>query len=494
MTADPKPSSSPSFTVARRWKIALDTILRTLLVIAVVFMINYIGSIFYRQFYLSSQTRIHLSPRTVSILQSLTNRVDVTVYYDKNEGLYPTIMALLNEYHRLNPRINVKTVDYVSNPGEATQVVEKYHLLSSTKDLVIFDSVGADPPRYKIAPGEMLAQYGPTGMKDKKIEFAPVAFNGEKMFTSMLLALASAKPFNAYFLQGDGEPKLEDSGGDGYLRFKEILEENYVRVQPLNLFGNSDIPSDCNLLIIAGPRMRFSDSELQKIDHYLSQGGRLLAMFNYYSISQPTGLEDLLAHWGINVVADAVQDPKNGISGDGSAISVQDFAQHPAVNALQGSSFVLVLPRPIGVIDNKSNTSPDSPTVTILAQSSEDAMLLNQRGLAPRQYPLMAAVEQNSVKGIANTGGNMRMIVVGDSLFLNNNVIQFGENSEFANCAVSWLLDQPILLKGIGPQQLDNFRLLMSTAQMEKVGLLLLGAFPGAVLAFGWLIWLRRRK
>lgn len=493
MTADSKSSSSsPSFSVARRWKIAFDTVLRTLLVVAVIIMINYIGSIFYRQFYLSPQTRVHLSSRTVSILQSLTNRVDVTVYYDKSEGLYPTIMTLLNEYHRLNPRIDVKTVDYVSNPGEAAQIKEKYNLVSSGKNLVIFDSVGADPPRYKIAPGEALAQLGPTGMKDKKIEFAPVAFNGEKMFTSMLLAIENTNPFNAYFLQGDGEPKLEDTGSDGYLKFEEILQENYVRVQPLNLFGSGDIPSDCNLLIIAGPQEHFPETELAKIDHYLSQGGRLLVMFNPDS---NLGLEDLLAsRWGVNVGADVVVDRRNAISSDVDAIAIQDFSQHPAVNALQGSSFVLISPRPVGAIENKPNTSPNSPTLTTLAQSSDDSVLKYRRGLAPRSYPLMVAVEQNSVKGIANAGGSTRMIVVGDSLFLNNNVIRYGDNSEFANCAVSWLLDQPMVLSGIGPQQLDNFRLLMSKSQMQKVSWLLLGAFPGAVLAFGWLVWFRRRK
>lgn len=493
MTADPKPSSSPSFTVARRWKIALDTVLRTFLVVAVIIMANYIGSIFYRQFYLSSQTRVNLSPRTVSILQALTNRMDVTVYYDKDKALYPTIMALLNEYHRLNPHINVKTVDYERNPGEAAQIKDKYSLLSSTKDLVIFDWAGADPPKFRIAPGEALAEYGPTGMKDKKIEFAPVAFNGEKMFTSMLLSLEDSKPYNAYFLQGDYEPKLEDSAGDGYLKFGEILEENYVRVKSLSLFGGEDIPSDCNLLIIAGPQMPFSNSELTKIDHYLSQGGRLLVMFNYYTRNGQTGLEDLLAHWGVNVVADVVQDSKNAISSDGSAIAIQDFSQHPAVNALQGSSFVLIAPRPIGVLD-KPNASPNSPTVTTLAQSGDDSVLVREKGLAPRSYPLMAAVEQNSVKGIANAGGNMRMVVVGDSLFLDNTFIQYGENSEFASCAVAWLLEQPTVLNGIGPQKIDEFRLSMSKTQMQKVSCLLLGAFPGAVLAFGWLVWLRRRK
>lgn len=495
MTADSKPpASSPSFTVARRWKIAFDTVLRTLLVAAVIVMINYVGSIFSRQFYLSSQTRVHLSPRTVSVLQSLTNRVDVTVYYDKDKALYPTIIALLNEYHRLNPHIDVKTVDYDRSPGEAAQIKDKYHLLSSTKDLVIFDWVGADPAKYRIAPSQALAEYGPTGMKDKKIEFAPVAFNGEKMFTSMLLSLENSKPYNAYFLQGDGEPKLEDSDSGGYLKFAGILEENYVRVQPLNLFGNDNIPSpsDCNLLIIAGPQERFLEPELDKIDRYLSQGGRLLVMFN--SSYSNLGLEDLLAsRWGVNVATDVVIDRKNALNSDVDAITVQDFSQHPAVNALQGSSFVMISPRPVGVVD-KPSASANSPTVTTLAQSSDDSVLKYRRGLAPRSYPLMASVEQNSVKGIANTGGNMRMIVVGDSLFLNNNIIRYGENSEFANCAVAWLLEQPTVLNGIGPQKIDEFRLLMSKTQMQKVSWLLLGAFPGAVLAFGWLVWFRRRK
>src|SRR5580692_1060792 len=109
MTPDSnQPSPPPSFSTARPWKIVFDTILRTALVLAVVVMANYIGYIFSRQFYLSSQTRIHLAPRTVSVLQTLTNQVDVTVYCSKQDfGMYPTVMALLNEYQRLDPRINV---------------------------------------------------------------------------------------------------------------------------------------------------------------------------------------------------------------------------------------------------------------------------------------------------------------------------------------------------------------------------------------------------
>src|SRR3984957_10701864 len=260
MSTDPKStSSSPSFSTAQRWKIGADAVLRTILVLAVVIMANYIASIFPRQIFLSPQTRVKLSSRTVTILQTLTNRVDITVYYDKSDGMYSTVMALLNEYHRLDPRISVKVVDYERDPAEAAQVAEKYHLVTSEKNVIIFDCVGANPPRFKVAPGEALVQYGPEGMtKDKKIEFRPMAFNGEKMFTSMLLAITRPQPFIAYFLQGDGEPSLADTSGTGYEKFGAILGENYIAAVPLNLLGNQDIPSDCDLLIIAGPTRRFS--------------------------------------------------------------------------------------------------------------------------------------------------------------------------------------------------------------------------------------------
>ena len=121
---------------------------------------------------------------------------------------------------------------------------------------------------------------------------------GEQMFTSMLLAVTSAKPFKAYFLQGHGEPSLSDTDETGYLKFGSILAQNYIAVTNLELLGDNPVPMDCNLLIIAGPRTEFSETELQKIDQYLAQGGRLLALFNYYSIKRPTGLEPILAALG----------------------------------------------------------------------------------------------------------------------------------------------------------------------------------------------------
>src|SRR5208337_1704332 len=108
MPTDPKPQ--PSFSPGRRWKIGFDVVVRTILVLAVVAMVNYLGGLFTKRFYLSSQTRIKISSRTVDVLRSLTNQVAVTLYYDTQDDLYPTILSLLNAYHATNPNISIRTV------------------------------------------------------------------------------------------------------------------------------------------------------------------------------------------------------------------------------------------------------------------------------------------------------------------------------------------------------------------------------------------------
>ena len=154
----------------------------------------------------------------------------MTIYYDKDEELYPTIVALLNEYRTANPKISVQAVDYVRDSGEAEKIKEQYKFNSPTeKNLVIFDCDG----RIKIVNGNELAQYVTEQVPSEtrgKLEFEkrPTAFMGEMLFTSSLLDVINPKPFKAYFLQGHGEPSLSDSGDTGFLKFGVVLGENYI--------------------------------------------------------------------------------------------------------------------------------------------------------------------------------------------------------------------------------------------------------------------------
>ena len=85
-----------SFSPYRKWSIGLNVCLVILLVLAVVVMANYLSRNHFLRLNLSTRSKIQLYPRTLNVLKSLTNHVRVTVFYDKKEPLYTTVVSLLN--------------------------------------------------------------------------------------------------------------------------------------------------------------------------------------------------------------------------------------------------------------------------------------------------------------------------------------------------------------------------------------------------------------
>ena len=486
-------ASRPSFSPGRKWSIAFDVVLRTVVVLAVVAMVNYLGSRYPYRRNLSSQTRLELSPRTFSILKSVTNEVKVTLYYDKEDGLYSSISALLNEYRAINSHITVQTADYIRDATTAQQVKSAYKLSSaadkSEKNVVIFDCQG----RTKIVPGSALADYTLEEVNPKDREFRKklVAFKGEMMFTSMLLGVTSPKPLNAYFLQGHGEHQVDSADEvSGYLKFAGILQQNYIRVATLSLLGTNPVPADCNLLIIAGPTTTIPDAELEKVEKYLEEGGRLLALFSPLERSRESGLERIVAHWGVSVDSGAVRDPDQ--SERGSDVVVSAFTRHPVVNPVLGSGIQLILPRPVRAAKPESREA-DAPKVEEVAFTGEHSFISGNPQQTGR-FPVMAVVEKGAVRGVVTERGTTRILVVGDSMLFGNGRIEKWANRDFANCAVNWLLDRTQLLEGLGPKPVTELRINMTQAQLQNVEWILLAALPGAVLLLGVLVWAGRRK
>jgi hypothetical protein len=432
------------------------------------------------------------------VLQALTNQVNVTLYYDRTDDFYPTILALLKEYQAVNPKINLQVVDYLRSAGEAEKIKEQYNL-GGDKDMVIFDLVGQTPkvPPQKI-PGDLLVQTTLQQVpNEKEREFIrkPIAFGGEMWFTTALLALENPQPLNACFLQGHGEPSLSDPDQSrGYLTFGKVLQENNLTVLNLQLNGDQMVPDDCSLLIIAAPTEALTEPELQKIDLYLSRGGRLLALLDCQSINHPTGLEQVLQNWGIVVMADYVKD--KGYTITGQDIKVLHFSNHPIMAGLAAAHLPLhlIFPRPTFSKDWHNNPPANAPEVDELASSSPTSTLGGDAGEPPREYPLLVAAEQKSVAGVVNPRGNTRIVVVGDSFFLGNHYIEEMGNRDFVNASVNWLLDRTALVNGIEPQKVTEYRLSLTPLEQRDARWMLLAVLPGAVLLLGGLVWLVRRK
>ncbi len=489
---DAETPNPPSFSPWRRWSIGLHVAIIVILVFSVVVMVNYLSRDYFLRLHWSSRTKNVLSPRTQHFLSSLTNRVNVTLYYSKDEPLYTTVADLLNEYSLQYPRISVRTVDYLRDPASAQLVKAEYKLTTpAEKNLIIFECEG----RRKVLDGNLLAKYTLEQVpNEKEPEFRrkPTEFLGEIWFTSALVDVTGTKPLRAYFLTGHNEHQI-DSGDEagGYLKFASVLKQNNIDVGTLSLVGTNTVPMDCNLLIIAGPTVPIPEQELERIEQYLNQGGRLLALFNAVANNRPTGLEGILDRWGVEVGFNLVVDPLQTISG--AEVIVSAFSRHPLVNPLLNSTLYLNRPRTVGKKATRVQAA-DAPKVEEVAFASAKAFLAKDPTREAKHYPLMVAVEKGEVKGVITERGSTRMVVIGDSFCMANHQIDLLANRDFAGYLANWLLDRTQLLEGLGPRPITEYRLLLTNRQLSTIRLVLLAGMPGITLLAGLMVWGRRRK
>jgi len=493
-----EPSSKPSFSPGRKWRIGFSVAVMTVAVFAVVVMLNYLSTQIFRRYYLSSLTRIQLSTRTTSLLHSLTNRVQVTVYCSRDEDFFSDLANLLKEYTSADRKIAVRYIDYDREPGAAEEFKIKYNLGTSTnKNLIVFECEG----RTKIVLGEALTQNqlvqehsdtpGELALRKK-----PINFLGELMFTGAILGVTNPKPLKAYFLEGHGEHHPDNANDPlGYAKFAGVLRQNNVQVETLTLLGTNSVPDDCSLLVIAGPKDLLPAIELSRIEQYLTEGGRLLILFNVLSVEHPTGLEKLLAKWGVNVTTGIVKDPDYSSPPEGLDVIAFNFrVKHPLVNSLLGSRLQMIMPREIDAPDTAAQ--PDNSLKAEEIVFSGPRAILSNGGMTqrPGTKPLIVAVEKSAAKGVAAARGATRILVTGDSLFLGNERIESAANRDFANLAANWLLDRPVLLEGVAPKSITEYKLMVTNLELQTIEWILLAAIPGGVLLFGGLVWLRRRK
>src|SRR5258706_3487204 len=92
------PHSNPSFSAYRKWGIALRLGIILILVLAVIVMVNYLSGEHYVRWRWATRAKAELSPRTVSLLKTVTNEVKIIIYYDKDEPSYRDVADLLSEY------------------------------------------------------------------------------------------------------------------------------------------------------------------------------------------------------------------------------------------------------------------------------------------------------------------------------------------------------------------------------------------------------------
>src|SRR5262249_57540808 len=79
---------------------------------------------------------------------------------------------------------------------------------------------------------------------------------------------------------GSGEPSTDDSQPGGYSKVKELTEKNNYKTQTVKLLETRQIPVECTIVVVAGPRRDYIPAEVDAIRGFVENGGRALFLLD----------------------------------------------------------------------------------------------------------------------------------------------------------------------------------------------------------------------
>jgi ABC-type uncharacterized transport system involved in gliding motility auxiliary subunit len=313
----------------------------------------------------------------------------------------------------------------------------------------------------------------------------------------------SEKPRVA-FVTGHGEASIDDFSPGGVSGLRELLERDNFELEVWSSLGAGAVPEGIDLVIVAGSRAGFVEPEVALLREYLEQGGRLLLLIDptlsQFGGIEPTGLEELLAEYGVVMGENIIVDPGNPLPFFGpETLFLTEYGDHDVVRAIRQDELQVILPLARSVAKGEVTEGLE---VTELFTTSDEGwgetdlenLLAVERGeddLAG-PVPIGVAVSASLAEG-AGEAAEARLVVIGDSNFADNSQIHNASNGVLAANAINWLVDRQELV-AIPPKTPEQTRLNLSASQLRTITWLVMVIMPGLAIAAGVAIHLRRRR
>ena len=265
---------------------------------------------------------------STNILAGLSDNVKVSLY--KSESLEQFNIA---DFEKIDDEVG--KAFSAANKKFKGRLDFKSENPDSETSLALGKKYGIQSVSWKNSYGEI--EYGTIGLVveyGQKVQLVPLRLTNaifqyvvsglddlEENIEECVKTVVSKTDVIAY-VTGHGEHSLEDKNDSMYL--KTLLADTYD-LQEVNLLEN-EIPISAQSLIVNGPKEKFSDAELYKIDQFILRGGNAIFLVDsideimpygemaYYSqpeyVSVESGLEKLFDSYGIKIGSEYVMDEK----------------------------------------------------------------------------------------------------------------------------------------------------------------------------------------
>ena len=425
-----------------------------------------------------------LSDQTKNIMRGLDREVRVIAFFSnspdnpRSQQQYRFAKDMLERYKRETDKLTVEFVNPVADP----QKTEMYEIRFDT---TVFES----------------------GKKREKVTIID-----EQKFTSAIMKVVRDEVKKIYFLTGHEERSIDDFEPSGYTQAKEKLEAQNYLVETLVLTTEPQIPADCVLLVIPGPKAPLAKHEINAISRYLDKNGKLIVMFEPSIVlaeDSNRNLVRLMDRWGVSVGNDLVIDRfQLDFAGGIAAPAVIDFEFHQIVRYMR-QHVTFLAARSVTPKEDKDpelNVKSLAKTTDAVGVSwgetgrKEDGTFADPEYTPNQDTPppvsLAVAVESlndDEISADEPKKTKTRIVAVGDADFASNFFFKATGGGDLFLNAANWLTleEDLIAIRPIDPSERTLRFLTRGEAAFVQIASIFL--IPVIIFLIGLVVWWRRR-
>jgi hypothetical protein len=529
-----------SNAILRRMLYGYNVVLTALLLLAIVALVNILVATRVKApLDFTASANYTLNPRSIGILQNMSVPTEIMLIPGfRNPYVEDEVRTLLANCQQYTDKIKVSELNLLQDQQKAAELQDKYAGIERGSLLLTFKR--GDKEDFRLISQkdlmQMPDQFDPRRATEHK-------FTGEDVLITALSAVSQDKELPVvYFTQGHNELDLNDAElgqvdtGCGVLK-RRLEEKKTYQVKALK-FDQVDakVPKDASLVIIAGPRVPFSEAEARALREYMSGNGRMIVLLDVVlgvdKKMVPSGLEGFLSEYGIQLRNERMLTLKTRFE-DVSAVDVIAGAnpelvrqRHPLAYAFRNQRFLFRQMRPLRTAEQpmggKYQTSPVlvaiSPSFADTNFTAEPSRIVDEIHRNPDalrakvqaieaepSLPALVAVSESNFNPnpmdpharMRNTNSRPRLIVFGNANCAANRMMD--EESGFANYAlvassIEWLRDRPANI-GIEPKKRDVFAMEPKTgAEGFRMVFLPLFLVVTSILGLATGVWVVRRR
>ncbi len=406
-------------------------------------------------FDLTKNQRYSPDKKIIELLNKLDDNVYVKVFYDKGIGEYSKVEEVLRNLSRYSPKVKYSFLD----PRKDVVKAQLYGFSSSNQILIIYKN-------------------------RKKFENT---IDNEK-FANVVANLLRQKEGKILFTIGHKELSIDNSANDGLSILVSSLKEEGLKVETINLAAveesNSIETHKPLALFVVGPKIDFTEEELQKVKDYLYDGGKLVFALKSYNKSKFKNLEKLFKEYGIDVKEDFIlgMDPSN------VAIVLANVVNLPYLASLYNVNFYLLNPN---IVERYKEVKDVSLSEVLTAKGIKvtQEMMKKEKIIISRDSLNDYTVGIMAEKIIKDKKANL--LVIGDYGMFMNGLINAGENINFVLAIIDYFSDTQsnFVFK---PKDIPDLPILIPLYQQVLLYIVILG-FP-LLFLFSYFLFIRRRK